>query len=165
MAHVGEAHCTVEMFKMQEALEHLQQKYNTNDPKEALIQSGLFDRNGNGIKFPMRVKTDPEQGGIDFLVVSSYAYADSWDNENTGLPVVIGVKIEAPLWEKVHDILGTPAYPRLPNGDIYQPHVTIGYMHAQAARPTPEAEEESPADIRQQIRRSYQASQGTKTQA
>ena len=156
MAHVGEAHCTVEMFKMKQALKHLQQQYNTNDPIEALTRSGLFDKQGNGIKFPMKVKSSSE-GGIDYLIVQSIAYADEYDTPETGLPVVIGAKIEAPLWEKVHEILGTDPHPILPNGDTYVPHVTIGYMHAQSKRPTPEAEQESPADIRQQMRRNYES--------
>lgn len=155
IAHVGEAHCTVEMFRMQEALNNLQKQYGTESPVEALIHSGLFDQQGNGIQFPMRVRSSP-QGGIDFLIVHSFAYADKWDTLETGLPVVIGAKINAPLWEKVHEVLGTDPYLTLPNGDTYVPHVTIGYMHAQGKRPSPEAEQESPADIRQQIRQSYE---------
>jgi len=157
IAHVGEAHCTIEMFRINQALEHLQKQYNTDDPIEALIQSGLFDKHGNGLKFPMKVKSNPD-GGIDYLIVQSVAYADEYDTPDTGLPIVIGVKIEAPLWGKVHEVIDTDPYPTLPNGDTYVPHVTIGYMHAQTKRSTPEAEQQSPADIRQQIRRSYEGS-------
>lgn len=158
IAHVGEAHCTIEAFRIKEALNNLQRQHKTNSPIEALTKSGLFNKQGHGIRFPMRVKSNPD-GGPDILIVHSYAYADDWDSPESGLPIAIGAKIEAPLWEKVHEIIGTNPYPKLPNGDTYIPHITIGYMHAQTERPTPEAEQESPADIRQQMRRSYEGTQ------
>jgi len=150
LAHVGEAHCTIQAFKIDEILKRLKHKHGTDNTQEALMAAGLFDRDGNGAKFPMRIKKGAN--GPDFLVVHSFAYKDEWDNTNN-LPIAIGIKVHAPYWEAVHNILGTNPYPVLPNGDTYTPHITIGYMHNR--QPSPESEEESPADIRKQIRKSY----------
>ena len=147
IAHVGEAHCTISVGReLSAVLPDLMAKYEVQTPEEALQKIGLFDESGNGLRFPVQIKS----GRRTFMVVPSPWYSDSGD------VYVVIAKVNVPLWANVRSRLGLPEFPQLPRTK-YEPHVTIGYMYAdtekkmrkQIRKPTelPDRRRHSPAAV------------------
>jgi len=123
IAHIGEAHCTIASFELQPALKALAEKYDVPTDDDALKAAGLFDENGNGLKFPLNLKSGGD-GRPELLVFSSQSY----ENIPPGLMAIVAPIEITDDWYKIRDVLGLPGMPRVgPNN--YIPHVSLAYAH------------------------------------
>lgn len=112
LTHVGEAHVTVSIG--QELSDVL-----GDNPKQVLINAGLFDSGGNGISTPV-------QHTGEFKILNAPFYKDDADPEG---PSLVAEVVEVPILKQIRELLGLspePAYPWLKGP--YIPHITIGYM-------------------------------------
>lgn len=90
-----------------------------DNPKEVLINAGLFDSDGNGIPTPV------SHTGI-FKTLNAPFYKDEADPEG---PSLIAELVKVPDFKKIRRSLGLSPMPEIPGlSGPYLPHITIGYV-------------------------------------